>query len=114
PEGQRRNWGRDGSVPDVSRPETKLWFYYLAASFIDLGFEAIHFGQVELMNPNDRSLDSWSQVFDLVRSYATTHARRHMIICDGHVPSGGLVRDGHLLLDFHSFLFKVKESTEKP
>ena len=56
PEGQRRNWGARGSVPDVSRPETKLWFYFLAASYIDLGFEAIHFGQVEIMNRNDRDL----------------------------------------------------------
>ncbi len=115
PDGRRvGQWGGNGSVPDVSRQETKLWFYYLAASFIDLGFEAIHFGQVELMNPNDRSLDQWSQVFDLVRSYASTHARRHMLICDGHVPSGGLVREGKLLLDFHSFPLRVKESQEKP
>ena len=28
PEGQRRNWGRNASVPDVSRDETKLWFYF--------------------------------------------------------------------------------------
>jgi hypothetical protein len=32
PEGQRRNWGPNASVPDVSRPETELWFYFLAAS----------------------------------------------------------------------------------
>ena len=48
PEGRRRDWGRNASVPDVSRPETKLWFYYQAASYIDVGIEAIHFGQVEI------------------------------------------------------------------
>src|SRR5206468_658381 len=53
PQGQRRDWSRNGSVPDVSRPEAQLWFYFLAASYIDLGFEAIHFGQVEIMNRND-------------------------------------------------------------
>jgi hypothetical protein len=53
PDGRRRNqWRRNSSVPDVSQPETKLWFYFLAASFIDLGFEAVHFGQAELMNSN--------------------------------------------------------------
>ena len=32
PDGKRVNqWGRNGSVPDVSRPETKLWFYFLAS-----------------------------------------------------------------------------------
>src|SRR5260370_22514936 len=100
PEGQRRDWGRNGSVPDVSRIETKLWFYTQAVSYIDLGIEAIHFGQVELMGRNDRDRAHWSQVLGLVRAYAAKHARRHVVLCDGHVPSGGLLRKGKLLLDF--------------
>ena len=47
-----------GQVPDVSRPETRLWFYYQAASYIDAGCEGIHFGQVEIMNRNDHSRDT--------------------------------------------------------
>lgn len=113
PEGQRRAMGRNGSVPDVSRPETKLWFYYQAASYIDLGIEAIHFGQVEIMGRNDRDRTNWSQVFSLVRAYAAKHAQRHMVLCDGHVPSGGLVRDGKLLLDFHSFPLRIMEVPDK-
>jgi hypothetical protein len=114
PEGHRRNWGPNASVPDVSRPETKLWFYFLAASYIDLGFEAIHFGQVELMGRDDPDLANWSQVLTLVRSYAAKHARRHMVLCDGHVPSGGLARDGRLLLDFHSFPLRIMEVPDRP
>jgi CubicO group peptidase (beta-lactamase class C family) len=114
PEGQRRNWGGNASVPDVSRPETKLWFYFLARSYIDLGFEAIHFGQVEIMNKNDRDNAGWQQVLTLARSYAATHARRHLLLCDGHVPTGGLVREGRLLLDFHSFPLRIMEVPEKP
>lgn len=114
PEGQRRNWGDRGSVPDVSRLEPQLWFYFLAKSYIDLGFEAIHFGQVEIMDNNDPALDHWARVFELVRAYAAKHARRHMILCDGHVPSGGLVRNGQLLLDFHSFPLRIKETPERP
>jgi hypothetical protein len=114
PQGQRRDWGRNGSVPDVSRPETKLWFYTQAASYIDAGCEAIHFGQVEIMNRNDRDLAHWSQVLGLVRVYAARHARRHLVLCDGHVPSGGLVRDGQLLLDFHSFPLRIMEVPDKP
>lgn len=102
------------SVPDVSRPETKLWFYFLGASFIDAGCEAIHFGQVELMNKNDPNLDHYSQVLRLIRSYAAGHARRHMVLCDSHVPSGGLVRDGELLMDFHSFPLRILEVPDKP
>jgi hypothetical protein len=71
PDGRRRNhWGRNASVPDVSRPETKLWFYFLAASYVELGFEAIHFGQAEIMNGNDRDLEHWSAILGLVRAYA--------------------------------------------
>jgi len=115
PDGRRKGqWGPNASVPDVSRPETKLWFYFLAASYIDIGIEAIHWGQAELINGNDPDLTHWSQVLTLARSYAAKHARRHMLICDAHVPSGGLVRDGHLLLDFHAFPLRIKEVPEKP
>ena len=115
PDGRRVDqWGPGGSVPDVSRPETKLYFYFLAKSFIDAGFEAIHYGQVEIMNGNDPDLTHWSQVFSLARAYAATHARRHMLLCDAHVPHGGLVRDGHLLLDFHAFPLRIMEVPDKP
>ncbi len=108
------HWRTGQSVPDVSQPETKLWFYFLGASFIDTGCEAIHFGQVELMNGNDRHLDHYAQVLGLIRAYAAQHARRHMVLCDSHVPSGGLVRDGQLLMDFHSFPLRIMEVPDKP
>ncbi|HEV2480010.1 MAG TPA: hypothetical protein VGS79_10095 [Puia sp.] len=107
-------WGKGASVPDVSRPETRLWFYFLAVSYIDLGFEAIHYGQVELMNKNDTDLRWWAQVFTMARAYARIHARRHMLLCDAHTPGGGLVRDGRLLLDFHAFPLRIKEVPDKP
>src|SRR5436309_2914384 len=44
PPGQRRAMGR-GQVPDESRMETQLWFYYQAASYSDVGCECIDFGQ---------------------------------------------------------------------
>ena len=37
-----------------------------------------------------------------------------MVICDGHVPSGGLVREGRLLLDFHSFPLRIMEVPDRP
>lgn len=115
PAGQRRDWGRNGgSVPDVSRGETKLWFYTQAANYIDCGIEAIHFGQVELMGRNDKDRANWEQLLSLVRSYAAKHARRHVVLCDGHVPSGGMVREGRLLLDFHSFPLRIMETPDKP
>jgi hypothetical protein len=114
PEGQRRPMGRNAQVPDESRPETQLWFYYQAASYIDIGCEAIHFGQVELMAKNDRDNAHWERLLTLVRAHAAQHARRHMVLCNGHVPSGGLMRDGRALLDFHAFPLRIKELPDKP
>lgn len=114
PEGERRDWGNGSSVPDVSRKETQLWFYYQAASYIDAGFEAIHFGQVEIMNRNDPGNDQWNFLLSWVRAYAAKHARRHMVLCNGHVPSGGLMHQGNPLLDFHAFPLRVKEVPNKP
>jgi hypothetical protein len=111
---RKRSWGKGGGVPDVSQTETQLWFYFLAASYIDLGFEGIHWGQMEIMNHNDPHLDHYARVFALVRAYAEKHARRGMVLCNAHVPSGGLVREGQLLLDFHAFPLRVKEVPDHP
>lgn len=109
----KNQWGK-GSVPDISSTETRLFFYFLAASYINAGIEGLHFGQVELMNKNDQQLDYYSQLLTLIRTYAHQHARRHMIICDAHVPSGGFVKNGKLLLDVHAFPLRIAETAGKP
>jgi len=114
PDGRRKDqWSKGASVPDVSRPETKLWFYFLAASYIDLGFEAIHYGQMELMNGNDPDFANWADVIARARAYAVTHARRHMLLCNAHTPGGGVVINGRLLLDFHAFPLRIMELPAK-
>ncbi len=114
PEGQRRPMGRGAQVPDESRLETQMWFYYQSVSYIDVGCEGIHFGQVEIMNRNDPNNDHWAHLLGMVRAYAATHARRHMVICDGHVPTGGLMHDGNPLLDFNAFPLRIMETPDKP
>lgn len=110
----RDQWGRDTCIPDVSRPETQLWFHYLAGSYLDIGCEAIHFGQAELMGGNDKDLRHWAAVLERTRAHAAKHARRHFVLCDAHVPGGGLLRDGKLLLDFHAFPLRIEEIPDKP
>lgn len=115
PDGRFKDHWRTGqSVPDVSRPETQLWFFFLGASFVDLGCEAIHLGQTELMNRNDRDLEHYRSVLGHIREHAARHARRHHVLLDSHVPSGGLVKDGRLLMDFHSFPLRIKEVPDRP
>lgn len=111
---QRRAMGRNAQVPDESRIETQLWFYYQATSYIDCGFEGIHFGQVEIMNKNDPDNVHWARLLTLVRDYAAQHARRHMVLCNGHVPSGGLMHEGNPLLDFNAFPLRIMETPDKP
>ena len=112
--GGNNQWGQGASVPDISRPETKSWFFYLAASYLDAGCEALHFGQAELMNRHDPKSEHWSELLDAVRRYAKKKARRHFVLCDAHVPRGGLVRDGKLLFDLHTFPLRIEELPDKP
>jgi len=115
PDGHRVNhWRRGASVPDMSRLETQMWFAYLCGRYIDIGVEAVHFGQVEIMDDRDPEHVHWRGMMKIVRRYARQHARRHMLICDAHVPSGGIVHNGKLMFDFHSFPLRIDEVVDKP
>ena len=65
-------------------------------------------------SPKGAHLDNYARVLDLIRNHAARQARRHMVIFDSHVPSGGLVRDGQLLMDFHSFPLRIMEVPDRP
>lgn len=108
------HWGRGSSVPDIRQIETKMWFYFLAASYMDIGIEAIHFGQLDLVGRADPENRHWADLLKRVRAYAAKKARRHFVICDAHVPKGGPVVDGRLLLDFHAFPLRPKEVAGEP
>lgn len=115
PFGHRHNhWFKDASVPDMSRPETRMWFFYVAKRWIDMGIEAIHFGQVEIMDDWDRGHRHWRDIMARIRAYAKKHARRHMVLADAHVPSGGIVHEGKLMFDLHSFPSRPKSVKGQP
>jgi len=115
PDGRRVNqWRRGSSVPDMSKLETRMWFFYLSARYIDIGVEAIHFGQVEIMDDRDKDRIAWRDMMARVRSYAAKKARRRILLADAHVPSGGIVHDGRLMFDFHSFPLRIDEVVAEP
>lgn len=107
------HWG-NSSVPDISRIETKLWFYYLASQYIDIGCEAFHLGQIEMIGMNDKDLSHWSELIGKIRGYAALNSRRHWVVLDAHTPSGGIVKDGVSLIDFNSFPLRIKEIPGQP
>ena len=106
------HWRKGSSVPDISRLETQLWFYYLAASYINIGCEAFHLGQVELIGMGDPERAAWAALLSNIRKYASKYARRHWVLLDAHVPKGGMIKDGVSLIDFNSFPLRIKEIPE--
>ena len=98
-----------GRCPMVNNLETKMWFYYLARTYIDMGIEAFHLGQVELIGRDDPDKTHYKEVIDMIRAYAKVNARRHYVLLDGHTPKHGFIKDGISLLDFNSFPLRIKE-----
>lgn len=108
------HWAPGASIPDMNQLETRMWFFYLVARYMDVGVEAVHFGQVEIMDDRDPDHVHWRAMLDRVRAHAKKHARRHWLLCDAHVPSGGIVHDGVLMFDLHSFPLRIEEVLDKP
>jgi len=110
----RDHWFKGGSVPDIMRLETRLWFFHLAAAYVDVGMEAIHWGQVALIGARDKGWTHWWDVLCRARRYGARRARRHLLLCDAHTPDGGPLFEGKLLFDFHSFPLRIKEVPGQP
>lgn len=109
------DWWKAGcSVPDVTKMESKLWLYFLATTYIDAGFESIHWGQVARMAHDDSNLQHWSALLGMIRSYARTKARRHFVLHTAHAPEGGYLIDGQHLFDFNSSPLCIQAQPEMP
>ncbi|MFY0256327.1 hypothetical protein ACDQ55_20505 [Chitinophaga sp. 30R24] len=108
------HWGKGNSVPDITRQETQLWFMFLAGTYMNVGCEALHLGQIALIGMEDPDLSHWAIFLDKVRAYATTHTRHHWVLLDAHTPSGGMVAKGKSLLDFNSFPLRIKSVPAHP
>lgn len=113
---ERDFWNPNHSVPNIVKSEAQMWFYFLAATYINLGIEAIHFGQVALIGSNDNAnLDSFYSTVARIRKYASVNARRGYVLIDAHTPLGGIINDKkQLLFDFHSFPVRAKEVADRP
>lgn len=100
------HWGYDASVPDMTRLETQMFFYYRACRYIDAGFEGLHMGQVHLIGKKDRNFACWTKVLNMIRDYAKTHARRKFVFITAHT-HGITGTDNKLLFDFHAFPLRM-------
>ena len=98
-------WGTDCSVPDMTRIETQMFFYYRACTYIDLGFEGLHMGQVHLIGSQDSGWSCWNKVLTKIREYAKTHARRGFVFINAH--THGIKIGNKLLFDFHAYPYRL-------
>ncbi|MHB1452961.1 MAG: hypothetical protein ACYCYM_03250 [Saccharofermentanales bacterium] len=108
-------WGQNGSVPDLTRQETQMWYFYRCARYIDAGYEAVHLGQLSLVSRSDSGKLATAGVLDRIRKYAAKNARRKWVILDAHMYAAGdatYIKDGktHLLLDFHAFPLRPNDA----
>ena len=95
-------WGEDFSVPDMTNLETQMFFYYRACTYIDLGFEGLHMGQIYRIGAEDAGWACWQSMLNRVRAYAKEHARRGFVFINAHT-LGMTGPDGSLLFDFHCY-----------
>lgn len=101
-----------GAVPDLNKPQAKMWFYYRAVKYIDAGFEALHLGHISRMNANDPlNIQLWDLV-SKIRQYAASSARRHFVLIDAHTPGELYNNSNKLVFDFHSAPIKMKETSD--
>jgi hypothetical protein len=99
------------NVPDISRLEARMWFYFLACNYINIGIEAFHFGQVGLMTQHDPGYTNWMDMMTKIRAYGKQHARRHIVLCNAHTaPGGNYVINGKTMFDVNAFPMRVEQT----
>ncbi len=104
-------WDSTHGVPDITRVETQMFFYYRACLYIDNGFESIHLGQTGFMGKNDPEREAWTKVIHMIRDYAKTHARRKYVLINCHYPGQNFVgTDGVMLADFNMWPLRLTAS----
>ncbi len=68
------------ATPDISRPETQMYFYYLATRYIDCGIETLHMGIIGDEDHNDAGhVNTWALLCK-IRDYAANHNRGLVLI----------------------------------
>ena len=79
----RQKPGFELDVPDISKPETQAFFYFLATMYIDAGYKSLHMGQVRLMVDNDPGHVIYWNLLSKIRGYA--YDQGTYILFDAHV-----------------------------
>ena len=105
------HWDEGIHIPSISKVQTQMYIYYRACTYIDMGFEAIHLGQMyrigaeEVNSAEDVETvdyENWELVLNKITEYAKTNARRGYVLFNGHTEDFPFVNaDGSQMLDFN-------------
>lgn len=119
------------AVPDITRIETKMWFYYWGTVYIDAGYDSIHMGQTMLIGANDISTDmtknfsNFREVFSKIREYAKENGRNRNVFISSHSCSSEFVaysddnpmanknEEYKLIYDFHTYPIRLDDAGMK-
>jgi hypothetical protein len=113
--GTKRKQLGDGSVPDITRPETRRWIYYRARRMIDAGCEALHLGQmVRMTAASDRNYKHLDAVLTMVRAHAAAIARRKWVFLDAHNMDHTPKVGERLLFDHGSNVVRMAAVKDQP
>ena len=80
-----KNPASESSVPDLTMLETQLYYAYVAAEYIDAGFEGILFGQAGLTGKRDTGNISMNNICEFAKKWAAARAYRHAVTLSSHV-----------------------------
>ena len=102
-------WGDGIHIPDITKEETQMFFYYKACKYIDMGYESLHLGQVNLIGKEDTGRKCWTKVITMIRDYAKKNARRKYVLINAHYPGHKFMsyKDGSMLVDFNAFPLRL-------
>lgn len=76
------------SVPDITMPETQLYYAYLISEYLDAGFEGIMFGQTMLTGARDKDNAALHALCMYAKKWASARAYRHAVTLTSHVYNG--------------------------
>ena len=97
-DGYKGNFDTGTIVPDVTKAEVQMFIYFRACRFIDMGFEALHLGQVLLTGRLEEDNATYAELVGMIREYAKKNARRHYVLINAHnnnftAPDGTMIAD---------------------
>ena len=88
--------------PDINKIETRMWYYYLATTYLDFGYKALHLGQINIIREFDEGNVKTYNLFQKIRNYAKSIGS--FVIIDAHTDKDVYLEQSNtLLLDFNSF-----------